>query len=87
MHTIIVIIGGLALLGFCLGVAHALGGAAAAALGSLAFLPLWVIGSGINMYAGVRAGRSAAEEIPYLILVFAIPAGAACLAWWKLAHG
>jgi hypothetical protein len=87
MHTTIVIIGGLALLGLCLSVAHTLGGAAGAVRGALAFLPLWLVGSGINMYAGLRGGRSAAEETPYLLLVFAIPAGAACVVWWKLAHG
>ena len=32
------------------------------------------------------AGRSAAEEIPFLLLVFAIPAAAAFVVWWKLAH-
>jgi hypothetical protein len=84
MHTTIVVIAGLALLGLCLGIAHALGGAAP---GALAFLPLWLVGSGINMYIGVRGGRSAAEEIPFFFLVFAIPAAAALVVWWRLAHG
>jgi len=87
MHTTIVTIGGFALLGLCLGIAHALGGAAGTARGALAFLPLWLVGSGINMYVGLREGRSAAEEIPFLLVVFAVPASAACVVWWKVAHG
>ena len=87
MHTTFVIIAGLALLGLCLGVAHVLGGAAGVVRGASAFLPLWLVASGINMYVGLRGGRSAAEEIPFLFLVFAIPAAAAFVVWWKLAHG
>jgi hypothetical protein len=87
MHTTIVIIAGLALLGLCLGVAHVLGGAAGMARGALAFLPLWLVGSGINMYVGLKGGRSAAAEIPFLFLVFTIPAAAAYVVWLKLAHG
>jgi hypothetical protein len=87
MHTTIVIIAGLALLGLCLVVAHVLGGAAGMARGTLAFLPLWLVGAGINMYVGLKGGRSAAAEIPFLFLVFAIPAAAAYVVWLKLAHG
>lgn len=87
MHTTIVILAGLALLGLCLGVGHAVGGAVGTPRGALAFLPLWLVGSGINMYVGLRGGRTAAEEIPFLVVVFAIPAVAALVVWWKLAHG
>jgi hypothetical protein len=87
MHSTAVIIAGLALLGLCLGTAHVLSGAAGTARGALAFLPLWAVGSGINMYVGLRGGRSAAEEIPFLFLVFAIPVAAAFAVWWMLAPG
>jgi hypothetical protein len=87
MHTIIVIVAGLALLGLCLGAAHILGGATGTARGALAFLPFWLATSGINMYVGLRSGRSVAEEIPFLFLVFAIPSTAAFVVWWNLAHG
>ena len=87
MHTTFVIIAGLALLGLCLGVAHVLDGAAGVVHGTSAFLALWSVASGINIYVGLRGGRSAAEEIPFLLLVFAIPAAAAFVVWWKLAHG
>ena len=75
------------MLGLCLGTAHALSGAAGTARGALAFLPLWAVGSGINMYVGLREGRSAASEIPFLFVVFAIPAAAAFAVWWMLTHG
>jgi hypothetical protein len=39
------------------------------------------------MYVGLRGGRTAAEEIPFLVVVFAVPAVAAFVVWWKLAHG
>ena len=87
MHTTIVILAGLALLGLCLGVGHAFGGAGGTARGALAFLPLWLVGSGMNLYVGVRGGRTAGEEIPFLFIVFAVPAVAAFVIWWKLAHG
>ena len=67
MHTTFVIIAGLALLGLCLGVAHVLGGAAGMVHGASAFLPLWLVASGINMYVGLRGGRSAAEETENIV--------------------
>lgn len=85
MHTAIVVIIGLVLLGTCLFMGHMLGGGAGTARAALAFLPLWLVGSGINLYLGVRsAGYSIAEESPVFLVVFAIPAVAALLAWWRL---
>jgi hypothetical protein len=47
------------------------------------FLPLWLIGAGINMWIGVtRAGYSVADEALVFAVVFAIPAAAALLVWW-----
>ena len=55
------------------------------AAGALAFLPLWLIAAGINLYLGVKtAGYTVREEMPIFLLVFAIPAVVALLAWWKL---
>jgi hypothetical protein len=37
------------------------------------------------MWIGVsRAGYSVAEELPIFLLIFALPAAGAGLAWWKL---
>ena len=86
MHTLKVIAGGLVLLAACLLVARWVGGprpAAALAAGALAFIPLWLIGAGINLWIGVfRAGYSVAEEAPVFAMVFGIPAALALLLWW-----
>jgi hypothetical protein len=87
MHTVMVIGVGLLLLGACLFTGHALGGAAAMARAALYFLPLWLIGAGINMYVGVKgAGYALSEEGPVFLIVFALPAVVALMTWWKLRH-
>lgn len=49
------------------------------------FLVLWLAIVGFNMWVGVvRAGYSATEELPILLLLFSIPAAAAVLVKWKL---
>jgi hypothetical protein len=85
MHTVIVIAAGFALLGACLFTGHLLGGAAGLAAGAVVFVPLWLLGAGINLYVGVKsAGYTVREEFPIFLVVFAIPAAVALLAWWKL---
>jgi hypothetical protein len=85
MHTVIVLAIGFALLGLCIFGGHVLGSASGMAAGALAFLPLWLIGAGINMYLGVsKAGYSVREEAPIFLVVFALPAAVALLSWWKL---
>ncbi len=45
------------------------------AQGTLVFLPLWLVGTGVNTYFGVkRAGYSAADELSVEAGVFAAPA-------------
>jgi hypothetical protein len=85
VHTVIVVAIGLLLLGACVLSGQALAGPAAAARAALWFLPLWLLGAAINMYIGVRsAGYAVSEELPVLLLVFAVPAVAALIAWWRL---
>lgn len=88
MHTLIVVGVGLLVLGACLFTGHAVGGGAAAmARAALYFLPLWLIGAGINMYVGVKsAGYAVSEEAPVFLIVFALPALVALAVWWKLRH-
>lgn len=85
MHTAMVMTGGLALLGLCLLVGKFAGGSSMAlAKAALAFLPLWLVGAGINMWVGVtKAGYTVAEELPIFGVTFAVPAGVALLVWWK----
>ena len=83
MHTIIVLAVGFGLLVVCAGVGYVLGGTVGLAKAALLFLPLWLVGAGINMYMGVtRAGYSVADEAPIFLLVFAVPAAAALAGWW-----
>lgn len=85
MHTIIVLAVGFALLGLCALAGGILGNTPGIATAALAFLPLWLVGAGINMYMGVkRAGFSVADEAPIFLLVFGIPAIAALILWWSL---
>ena len=85
MHTIIVLAIGFGLLGLFALVGYFLDGSHAIATAALLFLPLWLVGAGINMYMGVeQAGYSVAEEVPMFLLVFAVPAIAALIVWWVL---
>lgn len=85
MHTLKVIAGGLALLGLFLLIGRWVGGPANAAR---LFIPIWLIGAGINMWVGVsKAGYSVADEAPVFLIVFAVPAAVALLVLWKLSRG
>jgi hypothetical protein len=85
MHTAMVMAGGFALLGFCLLVGKFAGSSSTAlAKAALAFLPLWLIGAGVNMWVGVaKAGYTVKEELPIFGVIFAVPAAVALLVWWK----
>ena len=49
-----------------------------------AFVVVWLAVTGFNMWVGVnRAGYSAAEELPILLLLFGVPALAAVVLKWK----
>ncbi|HEV8259834.1 MAG TPA: hypothetical protein VGQ19_03640 [Burkholderiales bacterium] len=85
MHTIIVLAIGFGLLGLCVLIGYLLSGTAGIAKAAFIFLPLWLVGAGINMYMGVeQAGYSVAEEVPMFLLVFAVPAVGALMVWWIL---
>src|ERR1700689_3022938 len=86
MHTAIVLGGGFALLLSCLLLGHAFGGGMPGAVtGAKLFIPLWLIGAGVNMWLGVsQAGYTAAEEFPIFLAIFGLPAGAAGVLWWAL---
>jgi hypothetical protein len=87
IHTVKVIAGGFALLALCILVSGLVGGVSQPAIigrGAHAFIPLWFVGAGINMWFGVtRAGYSVKEELPFFFIVFLIPAAVAFLLYWK----
>ena len=54
-------------------------------LATIAYVALWFIIAGVNMWVGVaRAGYSVAEELPIFLLIFGVPAVAAMLLKWRL---
>lgn len=80
-----VIVVGLVLLAGCLLVGRLLGGPGALPTAAVIFLPLWLVGAGVNMAIGVRkAGYTVAEEAPVFLLVFGVPALVALLLRWRL---
>jgi hypothetical protein len=85
MHTFLVIGLGLALLAACVFGGQLAGGPDALAKGAVLFLPLWLVGAGVNMYLGVsKAGYTVAEEAPLFLVVFLVPAAVALFLWWRL---
>jgi hypothetical protein len=81
MHTIMVVLGGLLLLGICLLAGRLM---KTLAIAALIFIPIWFGAALINLWIGVsRAGYSVAEELPIFLAVFAIPAVVALFVWWK----
>ena len=85
MHTLNVIAAGLILLGFFLLAGRLVGGSRVAmATAAKYFIPVWLVLAAVNMWFGVsRAGYSILDEIPILLLVFAIPAVPALLVAWR----
>ena len=81
---------GFLLLGLFLLAGRWMGGGASSALAHAAtwFIPVWLIAAGVNLWVGVaRAGYSLVEEIPYFLVVFAVPAAAAAFLWWRFSRG
>jgi hypothetical protein len=86
MRTIMIILGGLSLLGFCLVAGRWLIGGSVATTVTAAkiFIPIWLALAAYNMWMGVaHAGYSVAEVLPILVVIFVIPAGVAAFVWWK----
>ena len=52
---------------------------------TIAYVALWLIIAGINMWVGIaKAGYSVAEELPIFLLIFALPAAVAVILKWKV---
>lgn len=60
---------------------------AAMVLASKAFVPIWLLLALANMWVGVtHAGYTVRQELPILLLVFAVPAVVAGLVAWQLSR-
>ncbi len=80
MHTVMVISGGFVLLALLCLIGFARRGRPGVAKAALAFLPVWLIGSLVNLTVGVMtAGYTVMQELPILIPVFGAPAVVALL--------
>jgi uncharacterized membrane protein YwaF len=90
MHTLLVIVGGIGLMGLFLLFGNLWGGDASASLATAlkAFIPVWLLVTIANLWIGVaRAGYTVREELPVLLIVFLIPAVVAAIITWRLSRG
>ncbi|GGP25138.1 hypothetical protein [Silvimonas amylolytica] len=82
MHTTLVILAGLLLLGASLLAGHWL--SEPVPLVCQVFIGVWLVAALVNMWFGVHhAGYSALEELPMLLVVFGVPAILAVWVWFK----
>jgi hypothetical protein len=57
----------------------------ATAVATVAYIALWFIIAGANMWVGVsKAGYSVAEELPIFALIFLLPAAIGVILKWKV---
>lgn len=84
MHVLLTIVGGGLLLSVSLLFGKLWGGETPAyAMAASLFIPVWLLISLVNFWIGVKvAGYSSSEELPILLLVFALPALAAGVLVW-----
>ena len=90
MHTLAIIVSGLVLLAVILFIGRQVGasGNAAMANAALIFIPIWLAASLVNMWFGVaKAGYTVRDELPIMLIVFALPAAVAAFLWWKWSRG
>lgn len=89
MHMLLVIVGGIVLLGLFLLFGKLWGSdAAGLALAARAFVPVWLAVAIANLWVGVQhAGYGLREELPILLVVFAVPAAVAAALLWHLSRG
>lgn len=88
MHMILVITGGVVLLGLFTLFNYLWGGSGAdLTTGAKLFIPVWLVITLVNMWVGVtKAGYSVKDELPILLIVFAIPALIAAFTIWRMAR-
>jgi hypothetical protein len=88
MRTVFVLVSGLLMFGGLffysrLFVQHFPGAVATA---TYAFVALWFAATAFNMWVGIsQAGYSLREELPIMLLLFALPAAVALIVHWKFA--
>ncbi len=88
MHVMLVITAGILLLGVFLLFGHLWSvGTSQLPTALIAFIATWLLVAVANMWVGVsKAGYAVREELPILLLVFAVPALLAGFLYWRLAR-
>lgn len=86
MHVLLVITAGILLLGVFLLLGHLWSvGSSQLPTALVAFIATWLVVAVTNMWVGVsKAGYAVREELPILLLVFAVPALLAGVLYWRL---
>ena len=87
MRTAVFLVAGLLLLGaaLLLGKLFSAHYPGATFVVTVAYVALWLIIAGVNMWVGVaKAGYSVTEELPIFLLIFSVPAVVAILLKWKV---
>lgn len=89
MHMAMVMGAGALLLGVFMMFGWLWGASAAGmALAAKVFVPVWLLVAAANMWVGVtHAGYSVREELPILLIVFAVPALLAGVGVWLVSRG
>jgi uncharacterized membrane protein len=86
MRTVLFLLAGLLLLAAFLVLAKLFSSnyPAAATWATTLFVGVWLVIAAFNMWVGVsKAGYSATEELPILLLIFGVPAVVAAILKWK----
>ncbi|TDK28630.1 hypothetical protein E2F46_01750 [Luteimonas aestuarii] len=82
MHTIKVVLAGIALFAAMALLGRLADGASGATYAFYLFVPLWLACAVVNLRIGVvRAGYTVRQELPVLAVVFAVPVAIALGAW------
>lgn len=85
MHSIMVMAGGVVLL-LCGQLLARFTGIVSQTQAALYFVPLWLLITTDDMWAGVQAGYSLTKELPVFLLVFTVPALLALALWRQLRY-
>jgi hypothetical protein len=87
MRTALFLVAGLLFLGasLLLGRLFSATYPAAILVATVAYVALWFVIAGANMWVGVaKAGYSVTEELPIFLLIFGLPAALAVFLKWKI---
>jgi hypothetical protein len=83
MHTVMVVLGGLSVLGAFVWIGGDPEKPPTMATAAGYFIPVWAAFAIGNMWLGVQGGFTFAQETRVFVIVFGVPAAAAVYVWWS----